>query len=762
MKHIIISFLIVVLTSTLSFSQKETDANIFGHIINIKTGEHIPFHNIVIKGTTIGITADATGHFFLKNLPVGEQIVIASGMGFKNLEKKVTLTKGETIEVNFEVEEDIFQLSSVVVSASRNEANRSEAPSIVNIISPMLFESTNSVCLAQGLNYQPGLRVENNCQNCGFSQVRINGLDGPYSQILIDSRPIFSSLAGIYGLEQIPANMIERVEVIRGGGSALFGSSAIAGIINIITREPIANSITLSNTTNLIAGKKADINTSFNASVVSDDHKAGIMFFGASRQRSPFDYNGDGFTELAQINMQNLGFRAYFKPSVYSKLSIEYHNIGEFRRGGNKLHLPPHESDIAEQIDHSINSGGFKYDIFSKNHKHRLNIYTSAQRIDRKSYYGAQQDTDAYGKTYNSTVVGGTQYTYDIKQLLFMPAELTLGGEYNTDQIKDEILGYNRTINQKVNIASFFAQNEWKSTKLSILIGSRLDKHSILNKPILSPRLNLRYSPKQWVGLRASVSTGFRAPQAFDEDLHISILGGETAFIILAHDLKTEQSKSLSASMDLYKTIGTIETNFLVEGFYTKLDDVFILEEIGKDALNNIIFEKRNGSGALVMGVNFESKIIPCDKVQIQFGMTFQKSEYTEPETWSTNIDIKPQKRMFRSPNQYGFLTTNYQVYKPLTLALSGTYTGSMLVQHFEGYIAEDTEKKTPQFFDINLRLSYDFSLNSNTKLQINGGIQNILNSYQNDFDKGVLRDASYIYGPSLPRTYFFGLKLSI
>ena len=105
-----------------------------------------------------------------------------------------------------------------------------------------LFESTNATNLAQGLIFQPGVRVENNCQNCGFNQVRINGLDGRYSQILIDSRPIMSALAGVYGLEQIPTNMIERVEVVRGGGSALFGSSAIAGVINIITKEPQRNS----------------------------------------------------------------------------------------------------------------------------------------------------------------------------------------------------------------------------------------------------------------------------------------------------------------------------------------------------------------------------------------------------------------------------------------------------------------------------------------------------------------------------------------
>ena len=91
--------------------------------------------------------------------------------------------------------------------------------------------------MAEGLNYSPGLRIEDNCQNCGFTQIRMNGLQSHYTQILINSRPVFSDLAAVYGIELIPANMIERVEVVRGGGSAMYGSNAIAGVINIITKE---------------------------------------------------------------------------------------------------------------------------------------------------------------------------------------------------------------------------------------------------------------------------------------------------------------------------------------------------------------------------------------------------------------------------------------------------------------------------------------------------------------------------------------------
>ena len=162
-----------------AFSQNKSDTNIFGHVLDKYTGEHVPYINIQIKGTTLGTVTDATGHFYLRNLPQGNYTLTASGLGYKSSSKNITLELGKSIELNFEIEEDKIQLETVVVTANRNEVNRKEAPAIVNIISPVLLENTNSTNLAQGLNFQPGLRVENNCQNCGFQQVRINGLDGP-------------------------------------------------------------------------------------------------------------------------------------------------------------------------------------------------------------------------------------------------------------------------------------------------------------------------------------------------------------------------------------------------------------------------------------------------------------------------------------------------------------------------------------------------------------------------------------------------------
>ena len=110
--------------------------------------------------------------------------------------------------------------------------------------------------------------------------------------------------------------------------------------------------------------------------MVSDDYKSGVTIFGATRQRQAWDANGDGFSEIGLINARNIGFRSYYKTSTQSKLTFEYHNLQEFRRGGNNMHMPAHQADITEQTDHNINSGGIKFDIFSSDYKHRFNIYS--------------------------------------------------------------------------------------------------------------------------------------------------------------------------------------------------------------------------------------------------------------------------------------------------------------------------------------------------------------------------------------------------
>jgi len=733
---------------------------IAGHVIVKGTEESIPFATVMILGTNRGAVSNEEGQFEFRKLAAGKYTLRVQVMGYKTQEKTITVSAEATSVVHFQMEEVSFTTDEVVVSANRNEVSRKAAPVVVNVMSAKLFETVNSTDLAKSLNFQSGLRVENNCQNCGFPQVRINGLEGPYSQILINSRPIISALSGVYGLEQIPVNMIERVEVVRGGGSALFGANAVGGTINIITKDPINNSFQMASTMSNMNGKSWEQYMGGNVSLVAKDNSYGIALYETYRNRNPYDADGDGFSELGKLNMNTFGMRAYYRPNYFSRINVEYHTTNEFRRGGNKFNLQPHEADITEQTKHIINSGGVSYDRYW-GEKHKMSVYGSIQHTDRNSYYGAQKDMNAYGKTNDLTWVVGGMYVGNMDRCLFAPATFTGGVEYQSNSLHDVMTGYHRDMQQDVRIAGGFVQNEWRLNRWTMLVGARMDKHNLIDHPIFSPRVNFLYKPSDNLQARLTYSTGFRAPQAYDEDLHVTAVGGEGVQIRLADGLREERSNSFSGSVDWSFPMGHWQSNILLEGFYTDLHHVFVLEDIGEDQNGDKIKERRNGSGAKVYGVNLDAKVAHGREAQLQLGFTVQRSRYNRAEVWtSEGEEEQTTKRMPRTPDYYGYFTFTSAPLKNFDFSLSGTYTGKMIVPHMAGYIEKSRMEHTPQFMDLNLKLNYTFVLKDHIKMQVNGGVQNIFNSFQKDLDKGEFRDAGYFYGPTQPRTYFVGIKI--
>ncbi len=766
-RRIIFALTVLAVGSIYMYAQTRqvTDANIGGHVVDAETGEHLPGCVIKILGTSLATSTDASGHYIFRDLRPGDYTLEARGLGYVTTKLDTSVKAAQTVELNFSVQPDAFMLDQVVVTSSKSETRRRESPSLVNVLNGAAFQRLGACSLADGLDFQPGVRVENDCQNCGFTQVRINGLDGHYSQILMNSRPVFSALTGVYGLEQIPANMIDRVEVMRGGGSALFGSSAVGGTINIITKDPMVNSAQVAHRLTSIGPSGAfDNNTTLNASVVTDNGLAGLFIYGQSRYRDGYDHNGDGFTEVPQLKTQTLGARGFFRTSDISKLTVEYHNTHEYRRGGDRLNVPPHMAMIAEQTDHNIHAGEATYDLWLRDRRDHLSLFAATQNTRRQSYYGSDMDPDAYGRTSDVVITAGSQWTHPMDRFLFMPAELVAGLEYSFNRLHDVTVGYDHDVKQCVRIYSAYLQNEWRDRRWGFLAGARVDKHSMISGPIVSPRVNIRYNPVENVNLRASYSTGFRSPQAYDEDFHVAIVGGERVVTVLAPGLKQESSQSVSLSADLYHRFGNVQTNLLVEGFFTDLRDVFALRQLdGTDAMGNAVLERYNGSGARVMGINLEAKAFFSSHFDMQGGVTIQSSRYKKPEQWSDNPDVPAVKKMFRTPDVYGYLTANWEITHHLSATLNATGTGPMTVQHMEGSGTDvDLAVRTQSFFDASVKLAYTFRLFNRVNLEVSAGVSNIFNSYQNDFDLGPARDSGYIYGPALPRCVNAGVSISL
>jgi len=780
--HIVVSIFLLTLAQ-LSMAQKHySDANIVGHVVC--QGKHIPFASVSLKGSTIGTSTDETGHFQLINLPVGEQIIVVTNIGYKTQERKITVKEHTTTEIKFELEEDIMNLEEVVVSADRSEQKRTEAPVIVNTIGEQIFHTSQSQTLGEGLKFSPGLRLENNCQNCGFSQVRMNGMEGPYSQILINSRPIFSGLAGVYGLELIPSNMVERVEVVRGGGSALYGSNAIAGTINIILKDPTLNSYEAGATyaltgigMNESGGPASDYSLNFNTSVVSDDHKSGLSLYGFTRNREMFDANDDSFSELAPLENLTFGVRAFHRFNSKDKLALDFFAINEERNGGNMQDYPEHERDIAEALTHRMKVAGLTYERYFRDYD-MLSLFASGQFLNRDSYYGALQSLSGYGNTNDRTFNLGLQY-----KTVLNSSSLILGVENTSGFLLDKKLGYPDLVNATVvdNVITdiphtdntvvadqssvttgAFAQYELKLNRFKAALGARFDHYRIIDQAMLeetskdgnvfSPRVSLMYELMELLQARVSYSQGYRAPQIFDEDLHIETSGSRQVIHKNDPDLKQETSHSLMASLDFNRQIGRVYTGLLVEAFYTRLVDAFA-NEIGEpDEDGTVIYTRVNSEGgAVVQGVNMELKLRPGRDFFLTSSLTLQTSEFEEAQDFN-------ETHFFRAPNTYGFFALDWDFSRRFCLSGTGNYTGKMLVPYFGPDNPEGELRTSDSFFELGLKLKYTVKLNG-ASVEFSGGIKNILNSYQDDFDSGIDRDPAYVYGPLTPRTVFVGLR---
>ena len=785
-------------TSTLTLAQQAT----FKGKISAEGKPVLGADVILRKGQEVkGTSSQASGDYQVK-VPAGTYKLTISSVGFKTITQDISLTENEVLSKNFSLEKDLLEIDQVVVTATRNIIPQYKSPVVVSKVTGHIFETTQSLSLAEGLNFTPGLRTETNCQNCGFNQLRINGLEGSYSQILVNGRPVFSSLAGVYGLEMIPANMIDRVEVVRGAGSVLYGGNAIGGTVNILTKDPTRNTFSVGNSLSLLKDGSPDNTLFANASVVSDDFDKGLTLFAYQRNRKPYDSNEDGYSEITKLHNTTFGADAFWNPTENSKVKLNLNSINEFRRGGNKFDLLPHESDITEQLRHRILAGDLAFERFSDDLAHKFSLYTSAQYTDRDGYYGgglgyavnskanfdnlSADDQEEYfkalakyGHTTELVGVGGAQYAYTITPEL----NLSLGSEYKYDKVNDNYIGQNRSVDQVVRTYGNYLQVEWNpAKKLTLLGGSRYDYVDIKgsyrfagvdkdsNKQISKfvPRLIAMYDITETLKLRGSFAQGYRAPQAFDEDLHTEVLDGDPIFVELDKDLTSETSNSYTASLNYTKREGNTQANLILEGFYTHINNRFINQDLTD--IGNIKHKlKTNATDHLkIMGVNVEANFAFGSQWIWQTGFTYQQSRFSEQQTiWENEDPTDPKKvssdRVMRSPELYGYTTLSYTPIAALKLSYNGVFTGQMYVPHvIEAQSGEQVIVKSPNFYEQNLRAAYTFSLTDNYKLEVFAGVKNIFDQYQKDFDKGKDRDADYIYGPQHPRTYFMGLKLSL
>jgi len=693
---------------------------------------------VLVPEQSVSTETNAQGEFILAGLKVGHFHLEAHKHGFLSYVDDAGEYRNDQIDIQITL--ITVPSEEIVVTATQTERLFAETPVKTEVLTQTTIERKDASNLAGALSLTTGLRIENNCQNCNFTQVRINGMEGKYSQILIDQSPVMTAMTGVYGLEQIPVEMIERIEIVKGAGSALYGGNAVAGVINIITRDPDHNHSEFSLRRESVVGQPS-LDLGFHSGLISPSLNTKAFVFAHHTQREAVDLNGDAISEIGRLESASFGGNLYqLFPGIGGRLKLGFFRLHEDRRGGDQLTKPAHQTEITEWIksDQLCFDSRWDHSLSSNAHYTLSMSYLDARR---ETYYGSGGDPNAYGHTRNPLFHFSSQFNYQASSHL-----LSLGFQHRQDTIRDEALGYGRTIAETYAEEGLFLQDEWSFLDgARLLAGLRVNKHSALEHLVVTPRASLLINLSQDFGLRVSVSSGFRAPQVFDEDLHITQVGGEGRLIVNASDLKEERALSFFAGLDFGHQWGDRLFQASLEAFRTRVSNSFVFQET--TSLDNArVLERINGSGALVAGISLNAQFITGRGFSFSSGFTFQR-----PDFGST--------RFFRTPDVYGFARLGGPLFGLAEYEVSLDYTGPMDVPHYAGYIESDRLERTSSFWVVNLRLKKAIKLMGSAAALILG-LFNALDQYQTDLDLGIFRDSGYVYGPIKPRTVYAGLNM--
>lgn len=802
MKKITILLVLNILCVTTVFSQKvTTDAMLFGHVKSKETQEHIPYATIFVKGTKLGTAADGTGHFKLPHLPAGKQTIIAQYVGYKPQEIEVTMTPGKGTEVYFELEEDVFNLEQVVVTGTRTQHYVKNVPIRTEVVTSQALKNKNAWNVFEALEGVPGIRVEQQCQFCNFSMVRMQGLGAEHTQVLINGQPVYSGLASVYGLEQIGTGDVDRIEVVKGAGSALYGSSAVAGAINIITKEP---SPVPSISADVQFGNHGSNVYNFSSSMRNTRGNIGLSVYAQKIDHDAIDATAEGSTR-SEVNrkdsisdrvaskLHNLGFSFYVNDPFFGsdKLVLRGKAINEKREGG-KIAGDYYKNPFTDGTE-NITTNRYEAEMnYTKHFGEKFELNFNNTYIHHKR----EATNDSYLNDYLSTHNDSTPNVLDMRPYLaheksFISTltfgsklgnhNLLLGAQYYTSRLDESGMyvvvdstskyfgnSYKSVAKKHADEFGAFVQDEWQVTpRLTVVPGVRIDHHSsgeeytsdrkVFDKDFpqtrfketsVNPRLAIKYQLSRNITLRANAGTGFRAPYGFSEDLHLC---SGSPRVWKSSELKPETSRSANFLADYYGHHLQVSANV----FYSYLKNKIDFADADDNVKNlGYTYQWRNVDDAVVQGVELTVLANPVRNLNVGVDFAFNHGTYkNEREDWKETKYQGISKYIPRFPTTTGSVKVEYT---PSTwhFMLYGLYQGKMYID----YISEKEElskiKETSPYMTFNARVSKRFGI-----VRLYAGANNIFNYLQ---DEKRLDDAAFMYAPVYGTLFYGGVSINI
>ena len=745
MKHIVVFFSML---SLITGAQ-----NISGKITS--DGEPLPYVNVYLEDTQKGAVSNEDGSFKITNISPGKYELVASFTGYQTQKRTVTVSRDHII-VNLDLPQSEL-LDQVVVTGTLKAVSRMESPVPVEVYTPTFLKKNPTPNIFEALQNVNGVRPQINCNVCNTGDIHINGLEGPYTLVLIDGMPIVSGLSTVYGLSGIPNSLIEQIEIVKGPASSLYGSEAVGGLINIITKLP-ENAERFSADSYTTGWGEVNLDLGFKTQV----GKKTNLLFGANyfNYNNPIDNNNDNFTDLTLQDRISVFQKWDFKRHANRVFSIAGRYFYEDRWGG-ELQWNPSFRGGDEVYGESIYTK--RYELLGK---YQLPV---EEKILFQFSYTDHDQNSVYGNTpyLAEQRIGFGQFTWD------KPLK-------NHDLLFGAALRYNfyddstpATVEvDEVVIPSFFLQDEISFTKKhKLLLGARYD-YDDRHGNIFTPRIAYKFKPTDDDIFRINAGTGFRVVNIFTED-HAALTGARD--VIIAESLKPERSYNINLNyLKKFYFKSGIMMSLDASAWYTHFTNV-ILPDYDSNP-NEIRYDNLDGK-AVSKGISLNLDAVVASGIKFLVGGTLQ--EVSQTENGITEQQILTERFT-------GTWAASYKNYKyHLTLDYTGNIYGPMRLPLL-GELDPRSEN-SPTWSIQNIQLTYDGLDN----IEIYGGVKNLLDWTPNEgnpfiiarandpFDEQVTFDAngnavatannpyaltfdpSYVYGPNQGIRMFFGLRYS-
>ncbi|MBL0744968.1 TonB-dependent receptor [Chryseolinea lacunae] len=690
-------------------------------------GGEVPFVSVAVLHTHLGTRTDSLGRFHFQQLSPGTYTLQFSGVGYITQKKEVTVAANAPTTLNVDLQEDVSRLDEVVVTGTMREVTKMNSPIPVEVYSPTFFMKNQTPNIFESLSMVNGVQPQVNCNVCNTGDIHINGLEGPYTMILIDGMPIVSSLSTVYGLAGIPNSLVKRMEIVKGPASTLYGSEAVGGVINIITKDPqTAPKLQVDAFGTSIGEYNLDVSGSrqwkFASSLV------GVNAFDYWQKR---DINHDNFTDATLQRRISVFNKWRFNRPSAKNASIAGRYIYENRWGGELQWTPAYrgsnvyygESIHTERVEVL---GNYEWNTVPG-----LQIDMSYNHHYQDSYYGVVK----YAATQE---VGFVQARWS-KQLGHhdLLAGLPLRYQFYDDNTVGTTASDGANKPNTTVLPGIFVQDEIAITKrFTTLLGARYDRHNIHGN-IYTPRLSFKYSPNANNTIRLTGGSGYRVVNLFTED-HAALTGARSVEIL--HDLKPEQSwnANLNYARNLILPNGFVSLDASL--FYTYFNNK-IVADYNTDP-NKIIYDNLNGH-AISKGLTFNADVALNNGLKFITGVTWM--DVFRMETKNNEATKIPQQH---APRFSGTFTVSYQ-HAPsgLLFDLTGRVNGPM---HLPVVPNDYRPEMSPWYALVNLQVTK--TLNNN--LEIYAGVKNLLNFKPKDpllrpfdpFDQHIGEDNPYGY----------------